>query len=135
VERIFETIAAKVANWTGRPPAFILALAVIVVWAVTGPVFHYSDTWQLIINTGTTIVTFLMVFLIQNAQNRDGSAIQAKLDELIRALKGPRNEFVGIEHLSQDELEQIRTKLEQACGGEADHGSDHASFQRLISRL
>ncbi|WP_296613737.1 low affinity iron permease family protein [Sphingomonas sp.] len=135
MERIFETIAGKVASWTGRPPAFMLALAVIIVWGVTGPIFHYSDTWQLIINTGTTIVTFLMVFLIQNAQNRDGSAIQAKLDELIRALKGPRNEFVGIEHLSQQELEQIKAKLEELCGGDGDQGSDHASFKRLISRL
>ena len=135
MERIFETIAGKVASWTGRPPAFMLALAVIIVWGGTGPIFHYSDTWQLIINTGTTIVTFLMVFLIQNAQNRDGSAIQAKLDELIRALKGPRNEFVGIEHLSQQELEQIKAKLEELCGEDGDHGSDHASFKRLISRL
>jgi len=135
MERIFETIAGKVANWSGRPPAFMLALAIIIVWGVTGPVFRYSDTWQLIINTGTTIVTFLMVFLIQNAQNRDGSAIQAKLDELIRALKGPRNEFVGIEHLSQQELEQIKAKLEEICGDDGDHGSDHASFKRLINRL
>jgi low affinity Fe/Cu permease len=135
MERIFERIAGKVASWSGRPPAFILALTVIIVWGVTGPIFRYSDTWQLIINTGTTIVTFLMVFLIQNAQNRDGSAIQAKLDEMIRALKGPRNEFVGIEHLSQQELEQIKAKLEQLCGGDGDHGSDHASFARLLGRL
>jgi low affinity Fe/Cu permease len=134
MERIFETIAAKVASWTGRPPAFVLALTVIIVWGVTGPVFHYSDTWQLIINTGTTIVTFLMVFLIQNAQNRDGSAIQAKLDELIRAIDGPRDEFVGIEHLTQDELEQIRAKLEKECS-EVGAGTDHASVQRLINRL
>ena len=135
MERIFETVAGKVANWSGRPPAFMLALAVIIVWGVTGPIFHYSDTWQLIINTGTTIVTFLMVFLIQNAQNRDGSAIQAKLDELIRALKGPRNEFVGIEHLSQQELEQIKAKLEELCEEDGGHGSDHASFKRLLNRL
>jgi len=135
MERIFETIAGKVANWSGRPPAFMLALAVIIVWGVTGPIFRYSDTWQLIINTGTTIVTFLMVFLIQNAQNRDGSAIQAKLDELIRALKGPRNEFVGIEHLSQQQLEQIKAKLEKLCEEDGGDGSDRASFKRLISRL
>jgi len=134
MERMFETVAGKVANWTGRPPAFILALGVIIVWAVTGPIFRYSDTWQLIINTGTTIVTFLMVFLIQNAQNRDGSAIQAKLDELIRAIEGPRDDFVGIEHLSQNELEQIRSKLEKECGGEGS-GTNHASFARLLSRL
>jgi low affinity Fe/Cu permease len=130
MERLFETIAGKVAGWAGRPPAFILALGVIVVWGVTGPVFRYSDTWQLIINTGTTIVTFLMVFLIQNAQNRDGSAIQAKLDELIRALDGPRNEFVGIEHLTQDDLEKIKHKLEAECDT-----ATHEAVERLIGRL
>ena len=130
MERLFETIAGKVSGWAGRPPAFILALSVIIVWGVTGPIFHYSDTWQLIINTGTTIVTFLMVFLIQNAQNRDGSAIQAKLDELIRALKGPRDEFIGIEHLTQDELEKIKAKLEKECGG-----NNHETVERLIGRL
>lgn len=134
MERMFETIAGKVASWTGRPPAFILALGVIVVWGVTGPIFRYSDTWQLIINTGTTIVTFLMVFLIQNAQNRDGSAIQAKLDELIRAIEGPRDDFVGIEHLSQSELEMIKSRLEKECGGEG-AATNHASFARLLSRL
>ncbi|MEO5865713.1 MAG: low affinity iron permease family protein [Sphingomonas sp.] len=132
MEKLFETIAARVASWSGRPPAFILALSVIVVWGVTGPIFHYSDTWQLIINTGTTIVTFLMVFLIQNAQNRDGSAIQAKLDELIRAHKPARNEFVGIEHLTQDELEKLKRVLEQDCG---DEGKNHESIERLIGRL
>ncbi len=134
MERIFETVAGKVASWTGRPPAFILALSVIVIWGVTGPIFRYSDTWQQIINTGTTIVTFLMVFLIQNAQNRDGSAIQAKLDELLRALDGPREDFVGIEHLTQDELEQIKSKLEEQCG-DSGPGTDRASFQRLLNRL
>ena len=133
MERMFEMVAGKVSGWAGRPPAFILALSVIIVWGVTGPVFHYSDTWQLIINTGTTIVTFLMVFLIQNAQNRDGSAIQAKLDELIRALEGPRNEFVGIENLTQDELEQIKAKLEKACSGE--QGSSHDSFRAFLDRI
>jgi len=133
VERIFETIASKVASWTGKPPAFILALVIVIVWGVTGPIFKYSDTWQLVINTGTTIVTFLMVFLIQNAQNRDGSAIQAKLDELIRALNGPRDEFVGIENLTQDELAQIKKKLEEACSGQ--EGSSHDSFKAFLDRL
>ena len=130
MEMLFETVAGKVSGWAGRPPAFILALTVIIVWGVTGPIFHYSDTWQLIINTGTTIVTFLMVFLIQNAQNRDGSAIQAKLDELIRALDGPRNEFIGIEHLTQDQLERIKARLENDC----DNGT-HESVERLMERL
>jgi len=128
---MFERIAARVANWAGRPPAFTLALIIVIVWCATGPLFRYSDTWQLVINTGTTIVTFLMVFLIQNAQNRDASAIQAKLDELIRAIEGPRNEFVGIEHFSQDELEQIRAKLENECA----ETRNHESIARLIARL
>jgi low affinity Fe/Cu permease len=130
MERLFETVASKVSGWAGRPPAFILALTIVIVWGISGPIFRYSDTWQLVINTGTTIVTFLMVFLIQNAQNRDGSAIQAKLDELIRALEGPRNEFVGIEHLTQDDLERIKKKLEEECDG-----GNHESVERLISRL
>ena len=85
MERTFEKLAHRVAGWAGQPPAFAIAALVVVVWALTGPLFGYSDTWQLVINTGTTVVTFLMVFLIQNAQNRDASAMQAKLDELIRA--------------------------------------------------
>ena len=93
--------------------------------------FHWSDTWQLVINTGTTIVTFLMVFLIQNAQNRDGSAIQAKLDELIRAVGHARNEFIGIEHLTEKELNAIREELERAGGDEA---MRHAAIVRLIAR-
>src|SRR3569832_2635045 len=109
--RLFDELAAKVARWTGRPLAFGLALLVIFVWAVTGPIFQYSDTWQLIINTGTTIVTFLMVFLIQNSQNRASAAIQVKLDELIR-VSAAHNSFVGIEHHTDDELEEIRDKCE-----------------------
>ncbi|MFD2579090.1 low affinity iron permease family protein [Novosphingobium colocasiae] len=95
---------------------FVLALAVIIVWGISGPVFQYSDTWQLIINTGTTIVTFLMVFLIQNSQNRDAAAMQAKLDELIRAVDKAREEFVGIEHLTAAEVEKVRDALEKGSG-------------------
>ena len=113
MERIFETIAGKVASWTGRPPAFVLALTVIIVWGVTGPIFHYSDTWQLIINTGTTIVTFLMVFLIQNTQNRDSKAIQLKLDELIRSLSGARNKMMDLETLSDEDLEKFQKEFER----------------------
>ena len=95
---MFDKIAKQIAAWTGRTSAFIIAVTIIIVWGLSGPIFNWSDTWQLVINTGTTIVTFLMVFLIQNAQNRDASAIQAKLDELIRAVGHARNEFIGIEH-------------------------------------
>ncbi|GHH18148.1 membrane protein [Sphingomonas glacialis] len=132
VEKLFETIAQKATGWAGRPPAFVLALSVIVIWGVTGPLFHYSDTWQLVINTGTTVVTFLMVFLIQNAQNRDASAIQAKLDEIIRATTDARNAFIGIEHLTQDELEGIRRMIERDCG---ESSTDHHAIERLIGRL
>jgi low affinity Fe/Cu permease len=100
------------------------------VWAITGPLFQYSDTWQLVINTGTTIVTFLMVFLIQNSQNRDSAAIQVKLDELIR-VSTAKNSFVGIEHLTDEELEEIRTKCEQRA--EADKGDDQDS-EDLVKR-
>jgi low affinity Fe/Cu permease len=128
---VFEKMSAKIAAATGRPMAFTLALATIIIWAISGPVFHWSDTWQLVINTGTTIVTFLMVFLIQNAQNRDGCAIQAKLDELIRAVGHARNEFIGIEHLTERELNSIRDALEKAGGDEIVR---HDAIVRLISR-
>jgi low affinity Fe/Cu permease len=125
-------MAQAVAGWAGRPPAFMLALSVVIVWSVTGPLFKFSDTWQLVINTGTTIVTFLMVFLIQNAQNRDASAIQAKLDEIIRAMDNGRNEFIGIEHLSEAELLKIRETIERECG--QDDPSRHEGVERLIGR-
>jgi low affinity Fe/Cu permease len=108
----FDKAAVFVARQAGRPGAFLFALLIVVVWAITGPVFHYSDTWQLVINTGTTIVTFLMVFLIQNSQNRDGAAIQVKLDELIRVGKA-RNAFVGIEHLTEAEIDELREMCEK----------------------
>ena len=111
---LFTRIASSVSRWTGKPLTFIACALIVVVWAATGPVFRYSDTWQLVINTGTTIVTFLMVFLIQNTQNRDGAAIQAKLDELIRVSKG-HNHFIGIEHLTESEVEEIRDRCERAA--------------------
>jgi low affinity Fe/Cu permease len=107
MRRTFADIATTIAQRSGRPVTFIVALVAILVWAVTGPLFHFSDTWQLIINTSTTIITFLMVFVIQNTQNRDGAAIQAKLDELIR-VSSARNSLIGIETLTQDEIEEIR---------------------------
>jgi low affinity Fe/Cu permease len=132
MDRFFEAVAQKVASWAGRPPAFMLAFLVVAVWGITGPLFHYSDTWQLVINTGTTIVTFLMVFLIQNAQNRDASAIQAKLDELIRANAEARTDFIGIEHLTEKELEKIKAMLERECG---DNETHHESIERMLARL
>ena len=131
----FARIFTHFANWTahasGMPLTFLLAVLVVVTWGVTGPLFHFSDTWQLVINTGTTIVTFLMVFLIQNAQNRDGSAIQAKLDELIRAGGRARNEFIGIEHLTEAQLILLKNKLEELAGDELAH---QQSIERLIHR-
>lgn len=113
----FSHFAQKVASWSGHPLAFLLAVATILVWIVTGPMFNYSDTWQLIINTGTTIVTFLMVFLIQNTQNRDMLAVQLKLSELVLAMKGAENKFAAIEDLTDEELEELhnecRTRAEE----------------------
>lgn len=116
-DEVFGKIANVTSHAAGRATTFVIAAAVVIVWAVTGPIFGYSDTWQLIINTGTTIVTFLMVFLIQNSQNRDSAAIQVKLDELIRT-SAARNSLVGIEHLSDEELEDIRAKCEQRADAE-----------------
>ena len=128
---MFDRIAERIAAWAGRPSAFILAIATIVLWAFTGPLFRWSDTWQLVINTGTTIVTFVMVFLIQNAQNRDASAIQCKLDELIRAVSHARNQFIGIEHLTDSQLHDLRRKLEEQAG---DEETRRHAIERLISR-
>ncbi|MGB3643492.1 MAG: low affinity iron permease family protein [Mesorhizobium sp.] len=113
MEKAFNRVAEIVAHATGRPWAFAICVTAVVVWAASGPVFRFSETWQLIINTGTTIVTFLMVFLIQNTQNRDGAAIQAKLDELIRSGNG-KNDFIGIEHLTDAEVEEFRERCRKA---------------------
>lgn len=113
----YKAMAKAVARVTGRPSSFFLACAVILVWIVTGPVFGFSDTWQLVINTGTTIVTFLMVFLIQNTQNRDTQAIQLKLDELIRATKGAHNALLDLEELDEAALEAFRARYEALARG------------------
>jgi low affinity Fe/Cu permease len=109
----FRRFASRTADVVGRSYAFILAVGVLCIWASTGPLFHFSDTWQLVINTGTTIVTFLMVFLIQNTQNRDAHAIHLKLDELIRANKNARNSLLALESMSDDELVTLQREFEQ----------------------
>src|SRR6478735_5709431 len=115
VSRFFTKVCNAVAHAAGKPITFAACVTIIVLWAVTGPIFGYSDTWQLIINTGTTIITFLMVFLIQNTQNRDGAAMQAKLDELLRAVSKAREQFIGIEHLTDAQIGEIRADLEREC--------------------
>ena len=109
----FTFLAKWTARATGRPAAFSIAVGVIAAWAVTGPFFGYSDTWQLVINTSTTIITFLMVFLIQNTQNRDAEAVQVKLDELIRATKGTHNILLDLEELEDEELDRIHANYEK----------------------
>jgi len=136
----FAKAFTRFANWTahasGMPITFLLAVLVIVVWCVTGPLFHFSDTWQLVINTGTTIVTFLMVFLIQNAQNRDAAAMQAKLDELLRAVGKARDQFIGVEHLTEREIEMIRRALEREAKDPSKKGSStKGTVDRLLDRF
>jgi low affinity Fe/Cu permease len=125
VKHFFANVATTTAHQAGRPITFLFALFIIMAWAITGPIFHYSDTWQLIINTGTTIITFLMVFIIQNTQNRDGAAVQAKLDELIR-VSAARNMLIGIEHLTEDEISEIRDKCEARAKKAGTSAEKHA---------
>ncbi|QXQ04715.1 low affinity iron permease family protein [Sphingosinicellaceae bacterium] len=139
MDRFFTTLSSRIAGFVGQPLAFVIALATIILWAVTGPVFDFSDTWQLVINTSTTIITFLMVFLIQNSQNRDAAAIHAKLDELVRSIEDARNAFIGIEHMSAHQLEEIRAALEKECE-EIDQELTHretapSTVARLLKRL
>jgi low affinity Fe/Cu permease len=135
MDRLFTRIANRVSAAAGQPMTFVLALAVIVVWAVTGPLFAWSDTWQLIVNTGTTIITFLMVFLIQNSQNRDAAAMQAKLDELLRALDDAREQFIGIEHLTDEQIEELRAALEREVGKTpGKDGTADDTVDRLLDR-
>ena len=132
MNRLFTNIASRISGWSGRALTFVAAVMIIVVWGLTGPLFGVSDTWQLVVNTGTTIITFLMVFLIQNTQNRDSAALQAKLDELLRAVEGAREkDLVGVEHLTDDHIEKIREIIEKesrsnhmsARGKTTSHGS------------
>lgn len=135
MERLFTRIASAISLVSGKPETFAIAIGVILLWGITGPIFAFSDTWQLVINTGTTIVTFLMVFMIQNTQNRDAAAMQAKLDELLRAVKGAREQFIGIEHLTDREVEMIREALERESG-HAQNGrrAPKGTVDRLLRR-
>lgn len=136
MDRIFTKFSTTISGAAGQPLAFIAALAVIVVWGASGPAFGYSDTWQLVVNTGTTIVTFLMVFLIQNSQNRDAAAMQAKLDELIRAVKTAREQFIAIEHLTDREIQEIRAAIEKEVGSApADREGARRSLEHLLRRF
>lgn len=135
MDRLFTAIATRIAAAAGQPLTFITAFTLIVIWSVTGPLFGYSDTWQLVINTATTIVTFLMVFLIQNSQNRDAAAMQAKLDELLRALKDARIQFIGIEHLTDRQIEDLRAALEREAGRDDGKTSTAGeTVERLLDR-
>ena len=137
MDHFFTRVASAVSAAVGQPWAFVIATLSIVRGGFSGPLFGFSDTWQLVVNTSTTIVTFLMVFIIQNSQNRDAAAIQAKLDEIIRAAHGARNSFIGIEHMTERELEDIRTALEAEVGHDqaAQHGSSARSVGHLIKRI
>ena len=135
LDRCFTRVASWIANMSGQPFTFVPALLTVIVWAVSGPLFSYSETWQLVINTGTTIVTFLMVFLIQNSQNRDTASLQIKLDELISALDGAREQFIGIEHLASREIEEIRLQLEKDTKGGVRKKLVNKSVKALTDRL
>ena len=138
MHKTFTRIATLISTAAGQPLSFIAALLIIIVWGVTGPLFHFSDTWQLVVNTGTTIVTFLMVFLIQNSQNRDGAAIQAKLDELLRAVGDARSQFIGIEHLDDGQIELVRRALEKHAAKLKEEGKQETAgdtVDRLLDRF
>ena len=135
MHKFFSNVASRTAIWMGQPSAFVGAVLACIVWAISGPIFHYSDTWQLVINTATTVLTFLAVFLIQNSQNRDGAAIQAKLDELLRAVDKAREQFIGIEHLTDQQIEDIRVRLEKEVGLERGKpATADDSVERLLNR-
>src|SRR3954463_11634386 len=140
MNRMFNWCATRIASFAGQSFAFVTAVLLIVVWGVTGPLFHYSDTWQLVITTAPPIVTFLMVFLTQNSQNRDAAAMQAKLDELLRAVAKARADFIGIEHLTDDEIEKIRDALEREAGSRQRRGKSgkdrtaDETVERLLRR-
>jgi low affinity Fe/Cu permease len=129
-EATFHDMAKGTSTAVGKPKSFFIAVGIIALWAVTGPFFHFSDTWQLIINTGTTIVTFLMVFLIQNTQNRDSRAIQLKLDELLRANRAARNTLVDLENMSDEELEELQGEFTRMREIACEEVSERAARRR-----
>ena len=139
MRKFFNSWATKTSAAARAPLTFVIAVSIVIIWAVTGPMFGYSDTWQLEINTGTTIVTFLMVFLIQNSQNRDAAAMQAKLDELLRAVDKAREQFIGIEHFTDTQIELVRTALERhAKDVREKHGKKQTTedtVDRLLDRM
>jgi len=128
----FAKFCQALSSWAGSSKTFLTAILLIAGWALTGPYFHYNDTWQLITNTSTTIITFLMVFLIQNTQNRDGAALHAKIDELIHAVKAADERFIGIEHLTEKELDQILRQVEARAARL--HGKGHGALPVVATR-
>lgn len=135
---VFSRFASMVSEWAGKPAAFILALLAVIIWATTGPIFDYSETWQLVVNTGTTIITFLMVFILQNAQTRDTRAIQAKLNELILTSQA-ENRFIGIEHLDEEDLKHLDELVAKAArrkkGGRAAEGGSKKTKSTNLPQL
>jgi low affinity Fe/Cu permease len=139
LNQFFRKLSQRTSNAVGSPWAFLVAALIVIVWATTGPLFRFSDTWQLVINTGTTIVTFLMVFLIQNSQNRDFKAMNLKLDELIRGTKGPRTEMVALEEMSDDELERLHKQYvamqeKRLAGGQVQSLDGEAAVHNEMER-
>lgn len=136
MDRIFTRIATAISTAAGQPQAFALAVLMIVAWVLSGPIFEYSDTWQLVLNTGSSVITLLMVFVIQNSQNRDAAAMQAKLDELLRSDREARAEFIGIEHLTDEQIQNIRAALEREVGKTlGKEGTADDSVEQLLERL
>ena len=133
MKETFHKISAKVSNAVGSSYAFLIALSIVALWAITGPLFKFSNTWQLFINTGTTIVTFLMVFLVQNTQNRDGKAMQLKLDELIRSSKGARDSFVGLEDISDEELSILDNDFKKLHDAQATSPVMHKLHKKVLA--
>ncbi|MGH7022729.1 MAG: low affinity iron permease family protein [Caulobacteraceae bacterium] len=135
MEEFFEKIANIISRAMGRPLTFLLCVFLVLVWGGTGPLFHFSDTWQLVINTGTTIITFLMVFLIQNSQNRESQALQVKLDELIRSVREAQNSFIGLEKRSEKEIGEMREGIEAEAAAPSSGSTSGASRQRNVGTV